>query len=61
MNLTTFFFQTLGMPSALYCQLTVRHVCKVVTTPKKIGNVSTDLVEVHALHTTPYSMEESPS
>ena len=39
MNLTTFFFQTTGIPSAVHRRLTGRRVCKISTTPKKIGNV----------------------
>jgi len=48
MNLTTFFFQTLGTPSDLHRRLTVASFWKVTTTPKKIGNVYTDLAVVHA-------------
>jgi hypothetical protein len=48
MNLTTFFLNTLGTPSTLHRQLTVGRVCKFTTTPKKIGNVYTDLAVAHA-------------
>jgi hypothetical protein len=48
-NFTTFFFETLGIPSALLRLLILRRVCKGTTTPKKIRNVHTDLAVVRAL------------
>jgi hypothetical protein len=48
MNMTTFFFVIIDIPSALHRRINFRRVCKVTTAPQKIGFVRTDLAVVNA-------------